>query len=80
MNKLPQSSGGERARKGKDGNDDEKRRYSFGETISARREFFARIKQARKREINNRDHCQRPKPACQTACPGNARRRQRRYK
>ena len=45
----------------------EKRRYSFGETISARREFFARIEKARKREINDCDYCQRPKPAGQTA-------------
>jgi len=29
--------------------------------------FFARIKEARKHEINDCDYCQRPKPACQTA-------------
>src|SRR5205085_1923577 len=43
------------------------RRYSFGETIDARGKSFSRLKDARKREINNRDHCQGPKPARETA-------------
>src|SRR6266496_1112948 len=42
------------------------RRCSFVKTIGARRKLLSRIKEAREREINKGDHCQRPKPARQS--------------
>ena len=64
-----QRRGGERRRERENRDDDESDACSFGETISARREFLSRVEQHRQRDVNDGDHAERPKPSG-PAAPG----------